>query len=164
MVHGFPSGPCCLCLCPRAPALPYQIFPTSCISQDYSHHNTRARAQWKQHSILSYLPFSGFPSPVRARGESCPGGIWSLSSSWSRPCPSLPLLRLIPPSSPPPSPIPANWLPGQPSWEAASYHGNPAWLPGCLAQQGQGTSQATELLGCCWVGLAWAGGPTCLRE
>lgn len=49
-----------------------------------------------------------------------------------------------PPSSPPPPPIPANWLPGQPSWEAASYHGNPAWPPGCLAEEGQGTSQATE--------------------
>lgn len=101
------------------------------LTPQYTH--THLRTQWKQHSIVSYLPFSGFPCPVRARGESCPGGIWGLSSSWSHLHPSLPLLRLIPPSSPPPPPIPANWLPGQPSWEAASYHGNPAWLPGCLA-------------------------------
>lgn len=71
-------------------------------------------------------------------------------------------LRPIPPSSPPPPPIPANWLPRQPSWEAASYHGNPAWPPGCLAVEGQGTSQATEP----WdvAGRTGRAGPTCLRE
>lgn len=141
-----PLGPQSLCHCPRAPAPPSGAFPACCLGQDdapqRTHsrtlipplHATRGCGETAQHP--SYPPV---PGPA-ARGEGCPGASVGVSSSWPRPSA---LSRLRGPSSPPPTP--ANWLPGQPSWEAASYHGNPAWPPGCLAEEGQGTSLATEL-------------------
>ena len=92
--HGFLSGPWRRCHC-AAECLRIGLahLPASSIGQDDSHHNTHThththrgactRAQWKPHGILSYLPFSGFPSPMLVRGQGCAGGIWGLSSSWS---------------------------------------------------------------------------------
>lgn len=108
----------------RARALPRQTFQVSCAGQDNSHGKTHTQGR-KQHNVLSYLPFSGFSNPMRESREGCAGGIWDLSSSLSRPCPSLPLLRLISPCSP-----------LLPQYQPTGYPGNPAGrLPVTTATQ-----------------------------
>ena len=86
----------------RAPALPNQTFEDPALLKMTRARTHTHRAGDNTASFPTCLSLD-FPIP-RGRDVGYAGGIWDVSSSWSHPCPSLPLLRLISPSSPSPSP------------------------------------------------------------
>lgn len=124
-----------------APAPPCQIFPVSCIGQDYSQHtHTHAHAHTRAHTCVVETTRHPFLPALLWLSQSCEGersglcwGHLGFVFLFFPPLSFSASLEADSPQFTTPPPIPANWLPRQPSWEAASYHGNPAWPPGCLA-------------------------------